>query len=104
KGTQENGPAFSSREIIYQNGSLLFQKVTINDAETYMLYMARNLIEYTIASVEFHVYQPVTPPFIQVTNTTIKEKDPVFLTCVSEDTGISIHWLFNGKRLELTDS
>ncbi|EGV99396.1 Carcinoembryonic antigen-related cell adhesion molecule 1 [Cricetulus griseus] len=47
--------------------------------------------------------EPVTPPFIQVTNTTIKEKDPVSLTCISKDTGISIRWLFNGKRLELTD-
>ncbi|XP_059101331.1 carcinoembryonic antigen-related cell adhesion molecule 1-like [Peromyscus eremicus] len=39
----------------------------------------------------------------EVTNTTVKELYSVFLTCSSNNTGISIHWLFNGQSLELTD-
>lgn len=46
--------------------------------------------------------EPVTLPFIQATNTTVKELDTVFLTCFSNDTGISIQ-SFNGQSLELTD-
>ncbi|CAO2626355.1 Carcinoembryonic antigen-related cell adhesion molecule 1 [Lemmus lemmus] len=42
-------------------------------------------------------------PSIQVSNSTVKELDSVFLTCSSNDTGISIHWLFNGQSLGLTD-
>ncbi|ERE52560.1 carcinoembryonic antigen-related cell adhesion molecule 3-like [Cricetulus griseus] len=97
------GPAHSDRETLYSNGSLLIQNVTRNDTGTYAVRILWEGYVTYIASTEFHVHQPVTPPFIQVTNTTIKEKDPVSLTCISKDTGISIRWLFNGKRLELTD-
>uniref|UniRef100_A0A8C3WKP2 Ig-like domain-containing protein n=1 Tax=Catagonus wagneri TaxID=51154 RepID=A0A8C3WKP2_9CETA len=36
------GPAHSSREIIYPNGSLLFQKVTQNDTGYYTLLVTKN--------------------------------------------------------------
>ena len=45
----------------------------------------------------------MTTPYIQIRNTTVKELDSVSLNCSSNDTGINIHWLFNGKSLELTD-
>ena len=45
----------------------------------------------------------MTTPYIQVGNTTVKELDSVSLNCSSNDTGINIHWLFNGQSLELTD-
>ena len=45
----------------------------------------------------------MTTPSIQVGNTTVKELDSVSLNCSSNDTGISIHWFFNGQILELTD-
>ncbi|KAK7798003.1 LOW QUALITY PROTEIN: hypothetical protein U0070_005222, partial [Myodes glareolus] len=43
---------------------------------------------------------PVTLPFIQATNTTVKELDTVFLTCFSNDTGIPSN---RSMSLELTD-
>ncbi|XP_059101098.1 carcinoembryonic antigen-related cell adhesion molecule 1-like [Peromyscus eremicus] len=49
------------------------------------------------------IIDPVTTPSIQVTNTTVKDMISVFLTCLSKDTGISIHWLFKGQRVEITD-
>ncbi|OBS65592.1 hypothetical protein A6R68_05868, partial [Neotoma lepida] len=45
----------------------------------------------------------VTLPSIQVTNTTVCGLDSVVLICSSNDTGICIHWLFNGQSLGLTD-
>ena len=45
----------------------------------------------------------MTTPYIQVGNTTVKELDSVSLNCSSNNTGINIHWLFNGQSLELTD-
>ncbi|GAB1291740.1 Carcinoembryonic antigen-related cell adhesion molecule 1 [Apodemus speciosus] len=45
----------------------------------------------------------VTQPSIQVTNTTVKELGSVTLTCFSNDTGISISWLFNSQSLRLTE-
>ncbi|XP_037066911.1 carcinoembryonic antigen-related cell adhesion molecule 1-like [Peromyscus leucopus] len=46
---------------------------------------------------------PVTTPFIQVTNTTVKNLISVFLTCLSNDNGISIQWLFKGNILVITN-
>ncbi|KAH0507130.1 Carcinoembryonic antigen-related cell adhesion molecule 1 [Microtus ochrogaster] len=183
------GPAYSGRETIYPNGSLLFQNVTQKDTGAYTLQMLMQIFDSMKVSVQFHVYhgpddpiispsntyfrsrrnlslscqtasnppalyswfvngeflsssqellipnitannsgsytcfvynsvtglnkttvkyievlEPVTTPSIQVTNTTVKELDSVFLNCSSNDTRISIHWLFNGQILELTDS
>ncbi|OBS69666.1 hypothetical protein A6R68_01793, partial [Neotoma lepida] len=47
--------------------------------------------------------EPVTPPSIHVNKTTVKGQTSVSLTCLTNDTGISIHWLFNGQSLEITD-
>ncbi|KAH0500803.1 Carcinoembryonic antigen-related cell adhesion molecule 21 [Microtus ochrogaster] len=95
------GPAYSGRETIYPDGSLLFQNVTQKDTGTYMLQMLMQNYDFMKLCVQFHVHQPVTKPSIQVTNTTVKNRVAVFLTCSSKDTGISIHWLFNEQRLTL---
>lgn len=47
--------------------------------------------------------EPVTQPFLQVTNTTVKELDSVTLTCLSNDIGANIQWLFNSQSLQLTE-
>uniref|UniRef100_UPI0020208CA8 carcinoembryonic antigen-related cell adhesion molecule 8-like n=1 Tax=Myodes glareolus TaxID=447135 RepID=UPI0020208CA8 len=188
------GPAYSGRETIYRNGSLLLQNVTQNDTGAYTLEMIMQNFDPKTLSVQFHVHpllpkpsitnnnsnpikdkesvalmcdpktentsylwrrngqslsegdrqklsedkrtltllsvvrtdtgpyecetqnpvskarsdpftlnKPVTTPSIQVSNSTVKELDSVILTCSSNDTGISIHWFFNGQSLGLTD-
>lgn len=47
--------------------------------------------------------EPVTQPSLQVTNTTVKELDSVTLTCLSNDIGANIQWLFNSQSLQLTE-
>ena len=42
---------------------------------------------------------PVARPSLQVSNTTITEhKGPVVLTCLTDETGVSMHWFFKGQR------
>ncbi|XP_076430326.1 cell adhesion molecule CEACAM1-like [Peromyscus maniculatus bairdii] len=53
--------------------------------------------------IQVDIIDPVTPPSIQVTNTTSKNDISVFLTCFSNDTGVSIHWFFKGQSVNLTD-
>ncbi|XP_076429753.1 cell adhesion molecule CEACAM1-like isoform X1 [Peromyscus maniculatus bairdii] len=53
--------------------------------------------------IQLEVIDPVTPPSIQVTNSTVKNLISVFLTCLSNDTGISIHWLFQGQNLVISN-
>lgn len=47
--------------------------------------------------------EPVTRPSIHTSNTTIAEHDSVVLTCLSNDTGVSIGWIFRDQSLQLTD-
>ncbi|XP_040590258.1 carcinoembryonic antigen-related cell adhesion molecule 1 isoform X5 [Mesocricetus auratus] len=101
--TNSTGPAHTGRETIYQNGSLLFQNVMQNDTGTYTFHMLTANFDNPTKSLQFYVHEPVTPPSIQVANTTFKELESVSLTCDSQDIGISIRWLFNGQSLGLTD-
>ncbi|XP_076961844.1 cell adhesion molecule CEACAM1 isoform X3 [Callospermophilus lateralis] len=97
------GPAFSGREKIYSNGSLLIQNVTQNDTGFYTLQTVTANARVELATGEFHVHEPVTPPHLTASNTTVAEGESVQLTCVPNDTEISIQWLFNNNTLQLTD-
>ena len=41
---------------------------------------------------------PVARPSLQVSNTTVAEHGPVVLTCLTDETGVSMHWFFKGQR------
>uniref|UniRef100_A0A8D2GNT7 Ig-like domain-containing protein n=1 Tax=Urocitellus parryii TaxID=9999 RepID=A0A8D2GNT7_UROPR len=97
------GPAFSGRETLYTNGSLLFTNVTKEDTGFYTLRILNNDLRPVLATGEFRVHEPVTPPHLTASNTTVAEGESVELTCVPNDTEISIQWLFNNKTLPLTD-
>ncbi|KAK7798007.1 hypothetical protein U0070_005226, partial [Myodes glareolus] len=45
---------------------------------------------------------PVTKPIILINNFKVQNRVSVFLTCSSNDTGISIRWIFNGQNLRIT--
>ncbi|XP_045694200.1 carcinoembryonic antigen-related cell adhesion molecule 21-like isoform X2 [Phyllostomus hastatus] len=98
------GPAHSGRETIYTNGSLLFQKVTLNDTGHYTVQAITKDTQTEVASGQLCVYTPVGKPSIRARNTTVTEhKDTMVMTCLTNDTGISIHWFFRDQRLLLTN-
>ncbi|KAF6076933.1 hypothetical protein HJG60_002586 [Phyllostomus discolor] len=97
------GPAHSGRETIYSNGALLFQKVTLNDTGYYTVHTVRKDLQTEEATGQLRVYKPVQKPSIRARSTTITEQmDTIVLTCLTNDTGVSIWWFFNDKRLLLT--
>uniref|UniRef100_A0A8C8ZHN2 Ig-like domain-containing protein n=1 Tax=Prolemur simus TaxID=1328070 RepID=A0A8C8ZHN2_PROSS len=59
-GTQVNttGPAYSGRETIYPNGSLLFQNVTLNDAGHYTLHLIKADLQNEEVTGQFHSLEP----------------------------------------------
>ncbi|KAK7795803.1 hypothetical protein U0070_005019 [Myodes glareolus] len=50
------GPAYSGRETIYRNGSLLFQNVTLNDSGPYMLKISMQNYDARKILVLFHAH------------------------------------------------
>ncbi|XP_030882546.1 carcinoembryonic antigen-related cell adhesion molecule 21-like [Leptonychotes weddellii] len=48
--------------------------------------------------------EPISKPSLHASNTAVTEdKDSVVLTCSTDNTGVSIHWFFNGQSLKLTE-
>ncbi|XP_060224886.1 carcinoembryonic antigen-related cell adhesion molecule 3-like [Meriones unguiculatus] len=97
------GPAHTGRETVYTNGSLLLHNTTREDAGFYTLRTLNTRRESQETHVYLHIYRPVTQPFIQATDTTVREQSYVVFTCFSADTGISTQWLFNSNNLKLTE-
>uniref|UniRef100_A0A7N5JZS1 Immunoglobulin V-set domain-containing protein n=1 Tax=Ailuropoda melanoleuca TaxID=9646 RepID=A0A7N5JZS1_AILME len=52
------GPAHSGRETIYPNGSLLFQRVTLNDTGNYTLQIVRRDVEVEEVTGQLRVFPP----------------------------------------------
>uniref|UniRef100_A0A8C5Y6V8 Ig-like domain-containing protein n=1 Tax=Microcebus murinus TaxID=30608 RepID=A0A8C5Y6V8_MICMU len=96
------GPAYSGRETIYPNGSLLFQNVTLKDTGYYMLQIIRKNFDNKEVTGQLRVY--LAQPSIHASSSTVTEdKDSVVLTCLTNDTGISIRWIFNNQSLQVTE-
>uniref|UniRef100_G3SWG4 Ig-like domain-containing protein n=1 Tax=Loxodonta africana TaxID=9785 RepID=G3SWG4_LOXAF len=99
----DSGPAYTGRETIYHNGSLLIQNITRSNAGAYTLQMSTisGLVE---ARLLCFCTDMVTKPSIQASFTTVTEnKGSVTLTCHSNHTEISFRWLFEGQSLQLTE-
>uniref|UniRef100_A0A3Q2HZ07 Ig-like domain-containing protein n=1 Tax=Equus caballus TaxID=9796 RepID=A0A3Q2HZ07_HORSE len=98
------GPLYSGRERMYPNGSLLLQKVTQEDTGYYTLQVINKNFHSEVGTGQLCIYKPVAQPSIQASNITVTEqKDVVVLTCLTNDTGISIQWFFYNQSLRLTE-
>nr|CAA66793.1 pregnancy-specific glycoprotein [Mus musculus] len=98
-----SGRAHSGREIGYTNGSLLLQDVTEKDSGFYTLVTIDSNAKVETAHVQVDVNKLVTQPAMRVTDSTVRVQSSVVFTCFSDNTGVSIRWLFNNQRLQLTE-
>nr|XP_048296482.1 carcinoembryonic antigen-related cell adhesion molecule 1-like isoform X2 [Myodes glareolus] len=91
-------------KLSLNNSTLSIDPVRKEDSGKYQCEVSNPVSSERSDPIQMDIIEPVTKPFIQVNNTTVKELDSVSLTCSSNDTGVSIYWLFNGKSLGLTDT
>ncbi|NP_473401.1 pregnancy-specific beta-1-glycoprotein 25 [Mus musculus] len=98
-----SGRAHSRREIGYTDGSLLLQDVTEKDSGLYTLIAIDSNVRVVRAHVQVNVHKLVTQPVVRVTDTTVRVQSSVVFTCFSDNTRISIRWLFNNQNLQLTE-
>ncbi|XP_051017948.1 carcinoembryonic antigen-related cell adhesion molecule 3-like [Acomys russatus] len=97
------GPAYSGRETVYPNGSLLLHNVTQEDTGFYTLRTLNMQFETQETHVQLHIYKPLIQPYIWVANSTVRVQSYVVLTCLSADTEVSTEWFFNNLELQLTE-
>nr|XP_034802012.1 pregnancy-specific beta-1-glycoprotein 9 isoform X2 [Pan paniscus] len=99
------GPAYSGRETVYSNASLLIQNVTREDAGTYTLHIIKRSDETREEIRYFTVtlYLETPKPYISSSNLNPREAmEAVRLICDPETPDASYLWLLNGQNLPRT--
>ncbi|XP_036884289.1 carcinoembryonic antigen-related cell adhesion molecule 21-like [Sturnira hondurensis] len=100
--THVKGPAYSGREEIIYDGSLLLTNVTLNDTGKYTVEVYSQSSVREVSFGQLDVYVPVKVVPLLVSNlTTIENKNAVELTCYTD--AVSIQWLFNGTEIQLSE-
>ncbi|XP_045426898.1 carcinoembryonic antigen-related cell adhesion molecule 1 isoform X11 [Pipistrellus kuhlii] len=95
------GPAYSGRETIYPNGSLLLQNVTLKDTGKYILQVMLRDYDTKQVTGQLRVYPVLHKPRITSNNSNPEEhKDPVMLTCELQTENTTYLWLINSQRLQ----
>ncbi|XP_030652966.1 carcinoembryonic antigen-related cell adhesion molecule 1 isoform X2 [Nomascus leucogenys] len=97
------GPAYSSRETVYPNASLLIQNVTQNDTGFYTLQVIKSDLVNEEVIGQFHVYPELPKPSITSNNSNPEEdKDAVTFTCEPEAQDTTYLWWVNGQSLPVS--
>ncbi|KAM6154369.1 cell adhesion molecule CEACAM1-like [Erethizon dorsatum] len=98
------GSAYSGRETIYPNGSLLFQNVTQEDTGFYTLLTVNTFRQTQQASGHVQVYRMLPKPFITSNNSNpVEGKDSVSLMCKPETQNATYLWWRNGQHFPDSD-
>ncbi|XP_027993181.2 carcinoembryonic antigen-related cell adhesion molecule 6-like isoform X2 [Eptesicus fuscus] len=97
------GPAYSDREKIYHNGSLLFQNVTLKDTGYYTLVATDKDFKDKQVTGQLRVHPELPKPSITSNNSNPEEhKDPVVLTCELQTENTTYLWLINSQSLPVS--
>ncbi|XP_036884288.1 carcinoembryonic antigen-related cell adhesion molecule 21-like [Sturnira hondurensis] len=96
------GPAYSGRERITSDGSLLIDNATMHDTGMYTIVIYITNVIKKFGLVRLIVYEPELVVSLNVSNSTVTEnKDSVVFTCNTN--ALFIHWFFNGMNLQLNE-
>uniref|UniRef100_A0A8C5XQB3 Ig-like domain-containing protein n=1 Tax=Microcebus murinus TaxID=30608 RepID=A0A8C5XQB3_MICMU len=102
--TITTGPAYSGRETIYPNGSLLFQNVTLNDIGYYTLQVIYANLQNEEVTALLRVYPELPKPSITSNSSSpVEDEDSVALTCEPETQDTTYLWWKDGQRLQGSD-
>ncbi|XP_030651537.1 pregnancy-specific beta-1-glycoprotein 2-like [Nomascus leucogenys] len=99
-----SGPAYTGRETVYSNASLLIQNVTREDAGSYTLHIIKRGDETTGVTGHFTVtlYLETPKPYISSSKLNpMEHTDIVRLTCGPETPDASYLWWMNGQSLPM---
>ncbi|XP_072872522.1 cell adhesion molecule CEACAM5 [Chlorocebus sabaeus] len=97
------GPAYSGRETIDSNASLLIQNVTQNDTGFYTLQVIKENLVNEEATGQFRVYPELPKPNITINNSKpVEDKDAVTLTCEPETQDTTYLWWVNNQSLPVS--
>nr|XP_042126038.1 carcinoembryonic antigen-related cell adhesion molecule 1-like [Peromyscus maniculatus bairdii] len=91
-------------ELSQNNRTLLIYSARSSHSGDYQCEVSNEVSSKRSDPIQLDIIEPVTKPSIQFTNSTVKGLTSVILKCLSNDTGVKIHWLFKGQSLRITNS
>uniref|UniRef100_A0A2K6LFC3 Ig-like domain-containing protein n=1 Tax=Rhinopithecus bieti TaxID=61621 RepID=A0A2K6LFC3_RHIBE len=94
------GPAYSGRETVYSNASLLIQNVTRNDTGSYTIKIIKRGDRTEGVTGHFTLYLETPKPSISSSNLNPREAvETVILSCDPDTPDASYWWWINGQSL-----
>uniref|UniRef100_A0A2K5IBZ4 Ig-like domain-containing protein n=1 Tax=Colobus angolensis palliatus TaxID=336983 RepID=A0A2K5IBZ4_COLAP len=97
------GPAYSGRETIYSNASLLIQNVTQNDTGSYTIQITQRGHGTKGVTGHFTLYLETPKPSINSSNLNPREAtETVILSCDPDTQDVSYLWWINGQSLPIS--
>uniref|UniRef100_A0A8D2FIC0 Ig-like domain-containing protein n=1 Tax=Theropithecus gelada TaxID=9565 RepID=A0A8D2FIC0_THEGE len=98
-----SGPAYSGRETVYSNASLLIQNVTRNDTGSYTIQIIQRGDKIKRITGHFTLYLEIPKPSISSSNLNPREAtETVILSCDPDTQDISYLWWINGQSLPIS--
>uniref|UniRef100_A0A2K6R2G8 Ig-like domain-containing protein n=1 Tax=Rhinopithecus roxellana TaxID=61622 RepID=A0A2K6R2G8_RHIRO len=97
------GPAYSGRETVYSNASLLIQNVTQNDTGSYTIQIIKRGDKTKGVTGHFTLYLDIPKPSISSSNLNPREAmETVILSCDPDTQDVSYLWWINGQSLPIS--
>ncbi|XP_030768605.1 pregnancy-specific beta-1-glycoprotein 2-like isoform X4 [Rhinopithecus roxellana] len=97
------GPAYSGRETVYSNASLLIQNVTQKDTGSYTIQIIKRGDRTEAVTGRFTLYLETPKPFISSSNLHPRENvETVILSCDPDTQDVSYLWWINGQSLPIS--
>ncbi|XP_040597295.1 pregnancy-specific glycoprotein 22, partial [Mesocricetus auratus] len=93
------GPEYRRRGRMHHDGSLMLKDLTGKDEGMYTLEILNKDLKIEISFVKFYMKKNLAQPYVQVTDSTVAGNRSVIFTCISPDTDVSIHWIFNNQSM-----
>ncbi|XP_072872483.1 pregnancy-specific beta-1-glycoprotein 2-like isoform X3 [Chlorocebus sabaeus] len=97
------GPAYSGRETVYSNASLLIQNVTQKDTGSYTIQIIKRGDKTKGVTGHFTLYVETPKPSISSSNLNPREAvETVILSCDPDTQDVSYLWWINGQSLPIS--
>ncbi|XP_065391185.1 pregnancy-specific beta-1-glycoprotein 7-like [Macaca fascicularis] len=97
------GPAYSGRERVYSNASLLIQSVNQKDAGSYTIKIIKRGYKTEGVTGHFTLYVETPKPYISSSNLNPREgTETVTLSCYPDTPNASYLWWINGQILPIS--
>nr|XP_037847392.1 pregnancy-specific beta-1-glycoprotein 2-like [Chlorocebus sabaeus] len=97
------GPAYTGRETVYSNASLLIQNVTQKDTGSYTIQITKRGDRTEGETAHFTLYLETPKPYISSSNLSPREAvETVILSCDPHTRDVSYLWWISGQSLPIS--